>query len=234
MVNVATCIDTIGSRSSEIPQGTAFVGAYVSGINEVPWPLASMERFPIARVIRIYQGAGIYPGIGGYDMIDVESEAVTVAQCASEIEKRVQNDYEWTIVYGTDATLSDVATAVQALGENVWAGHILCFLADWNLNESQAEAKLGTQIHGITCVGVQWASPSSNPKTIAPGTGLSLKTLDYDLSVVDASRLPLPPKQVPTAPPAQPAITGMVVYDPLNGPYSSKDVTSIDGGKTWA
>jgi hypothetical protein len=233
MVNVQTGMDTIGTSSGNIPTGTAFVGCYVSGEGDVPWSQEQMARFPETSLIRIYQGAGSYPGVGGYDMMDVESGAITVAQCASEGEKRVNAEYQWTIIYGTDSTLSEVSSALQALGESIWNGHFACFLANWNLNENEAEALLGTSVHGMTCVGVQWASPSSNPNTICPGTEKTLKEMNIDLSVIDASFLPIAKAPIEPNPPGQPLIIGMVVYEPSGSDYGAKDVQSADGGKTW-
>lgn len=227
-------IDAEGEDANNVPDATPFVGVYVSGTDYVPWTESELSRFPVQRQVRIYQGAGTYPGVGGYDMIDVESEAVTVAQCASEGEKRVQNGYEWTIIYGTAATLALVETALSELGDEIWPGHFYCFLADWNLNATTAAAYLGEQISGMTCIGVQWASPSSNPNTKIPGGTKTLELGNVDLSVVDASELPLPGKVVATPPPPQRSISGMVVYEPVSGPYTSKSVTSTDGGNTWS
>jgi hypothetical protein len=43
----------------------------------------------------------------------------------------------------------------------------------------------------MTCVGVQWASPSSNPNTVLPGpSGKTLREANVDLSVVDAGWVP--------------------------------------------
>lgn len=233
MTNVATMMDTIGADCGNIPTGTAFVGAYVSGTGDVPWSEEDLAKFPVGSLIRIYQGAGVYPGIGGYVMIDCENGAVTPPQCASEIEKRVDNGYQWTMVYATEDNLILVAEAVQSLGRNIFPGHIAAFLADWNLNEQAAEAKLGTTVAGIGIVGVQWASPSSNPKTPVPNSGLTLGSANIDLSVVDADFMHaiLAPK--PVTPPSQPPLTGMVVFDPQGSDFGAKNVESTDGGTTW-
>jgi hypothetical protein len=234
MVEVATMIDTIGASAVNVPLNAAFVGMYVSGTGDVPWAPTDQVRFPVSRRVLIYQGSGSYPGVAGYHMIDIESGAVTVPVAASEVEKRVQNGFEWTICYGTDATLASLQTETSTFDDDIAVGHVYCFLADWDLNETEAEAKLGTIIHGMPCIGVQWASPSSNPLTICPGTTGDLDRLNLDLSVVDASKLPLPAAIVAPQPPAQPPITGMAVYELPNGSYTATDVTSTDGGKTWA
>ena len=57
------------------------------------------------------------------------------------------------------------------------------WLANWNLSEAEADAALGTAIAGIRIVGVQWASPTSNPGTKVPGSNLTLAQAQLDLSV---------------------------------------------------
>jgi hypothetical protein len=233
MTTVATAMDTEGATSANIPAGTAHVGMYVSGTGSVPWSAEEQERFPENAQIRIYQGSGTYPGIGGYDMIDVETGAVTPAQATSEGEKRVQNEYQWTIIYATRANLLTVSSMLAALPGDIFAGHFAAFLADWSLSETEAEALLGTEIGGMGVVGVQWASPSSNPNTLAPGTDKTLSELNIDLSVVDASFFPVPRTPVAPTPPVLADLTGMVVYEWTSGDYISAQVVSADGGGTW-
>jgi hypothetical protein len=60
-----------------------------------------------------------------------------------------------------------------------------------------------------------------------------LKELNIDLSVVDASFLPISRLPVSTVPPVGPDVSGMVVYEWTTGDYLSKPVSSDDGGVTW-
>lgn len=233
MVTVATYLDAEGANAGHIPNTTLFIGAYVSGTGDVPWNQGELNNFPGSHITRIYQGAGAYPGPDGYDMIDVESEAVTPAQAAQLIQSRVNNGYQWTIVYGTDATLQECSAAIQALGESIWNGHVYSFLADWNLNEAEAASTLGTEIHGMTCVGVQWASPSSNPDTVVPGSTETLAQANIDLSVVDATRIILPGKPQPPPPPSAVAWHGYGVYTTSGAQVFSVPIVSNDGGHTW-
>ena len=62
-------------------------------------------------------------------------------------------------------------------------GHVDCWLANWNLDKKDAEGLLGKLVEGMTCRAVQWASPSSNPTTIAPDSTQTLRDLNVDLSV---------------------------------------------------
>lgn len=226
-------LDTIGMDALNIPKTTKFIGAYVSGTGGVPWSAAELNAFPDSVILRIAQNAGTFPGISGYDVLDIENGAYTPTEAALEVKDRVNAGIQWTIGYGSDSTLATFATAVRALGESVWNGHVYCWYADWNLDQAGAEALLGTEIHGMTCVAVQWASPSSNPKTVTPGSSIDLEASNIDISVIDATRIPstIRPAPAPVPAPAAP-ITGMVVWD-TSGAYKSSDVESSDKGVTW-
>lgn len=226
-------VDTIHDAVAHVPTGIHYVGGYVSGTPDIKWTPEDWARFPSARHIRIFQGYGDMPDVHGFDAIDVETGAVTPGEAASIVRTRVMAGIPWTHIYGTDSTLATVGEAIRAYGQSIWNGHVSCWLADWNLDESEAAAKVGTRIHGMTCVAVQWASPSSNPHTMLPGTQLTLREADCDLSVVDATWIPsggwgLPPK--PVAPPTIVTQHGVLVQ--LPGGHSVV-VESIDGGKTW-
>ena len=77
-------------------------------------------------------------------------------------------------------------------------GHVDCWLSNWNLNEAEAAALIGTEIHGMTCRAVQWANPTYNAATLVPGSLLTLADAQVDLSVMDASWLAAP--KPPAAP----------------------------------
>src|SRR6185312_7873588 len=185
------------------------------------------------RHIRIFQGYGDLPDVHSFDAVDIESGAVTPAEAASIVRTRVLAGIPWTHLYGTDATLAETGAAIRAYGNSIWNGHVSAWLADWNLNESEAAAKIGTQIHGMTCMAVQWASPSSNPNTLVPGTNVTLKAANCDLSVCDATWIPSggwgTPKPA-TPPPAHAPMPGILVY---GAALQSRKVTSTDGGVTW-
>lgn len=226
-------VDTIHDSVGHVPTGLHYVGGYVSGTPDIKWTPEDWSRFPESRHIRIFQGHGDMPDLHSFDAIDVESGAVTPAEAASIVRTRVMAGIPWTHIYGTDAVLETVSEAIRAYGQSIWNGHVSCWLADWNLDESEATAKIGTRIHGMTCVAVQWASPSSNPHTLIPGTQLTLREANCDLSVVDATWIPsggwgLPPK--PVTPPTQATMPGWVIYGPA---LTARKVVSADGGVTW-
>jgi hypothetical protein len=228
-VPTAVMLDTIGANAGHIPAGTHYVGAYVTGLGDVPWSVEALARFPHARIVRIAQGAGLVPAYNGYDMIDVENGAITPVQAAAMIADRVSKGITWTTVYGTDATLLEVTDEVRKYGEHIWNGHVNYFLADWNLNAETAATVLGKLIHGASCVGVQWASPESNPNTVTPGDRSTLRVSSVDISVVDSTWIPSGPFGAST-PPAPPTVInhGLLVTTDAHGVFSAKMVSTLD------
>jgi len=220
-MQTVTMIDTIGGSARNIPDGTARVAGYVTGSGDVPWSQADWSRFPAAARVRIAQQPGTDPITA--DVLDVETGAATPADSAGWILSRIVAGYTWSAVYGTASTLKAVRSALIAFAPAPWwYGHVYCWLAEWSLSEEQAVRVLGTEVAGMTCVAVQWASPTSNPGTLVPGAhGATLATANLDLSVCDATwDLQVPRRQE----------IGYLV----TGAYSGRIVQSQDGGKTWA
>lgn len=226
-------VDTIHESVSHIPVSTKYIGGYVSGTSDIIWTPDDWSRFPHSRHVRIFQGHGDLPDIRSFDEIDVESGAVSPGEAASIVRTRVLAGIPWTSIYADDANLAATAEAIRAYGASIWNGHVTCRLADWSLSEDEAVTKVGTRIHGMTCMGVQWASPTSNPHTLLPGTSLTLDAANVDLSVVDATWVPsggwgLPAPTHPTPTPV--AENAVLVILPGGG---FRQVVSTDGGHTW-
>lgn len=235
--------DTIHDNVKEINPNGPFthVAGYVSGSSDIIWTASDWNRFPKQIKIRIEQGYGSKtPDLTSYHVLDVESGAWTPQEAADEIERRVKAGHVWTTVYGTDSTIQQVGALVRAKGDAIWIGHVDCWLANWNLNQADAAKIVGTEVHGMTCRAVQWASPTSNPHTVEPGTTLTLKAANVDLSVVDVKWNPttaataVSPVKPPTppTPPVHDAVPGFVTW--INGgKLVNEAVTSTDAGVTW-
>jgi hypothetical protein len=218
---IVTMVDTVhGSVGLDLAR-FPYVAGYVSGTPDIKWTPGDWGLFGHSKKVRIWQGyAGTPVDFRAWDVIDVETGAVTVAQAAAAVNARVANGIQWTTIYGSDSTLAEVAKAVQAYGGHVWVGHVNAWLADWNLSLTEASKIIGTMVHGMTCIAVQWASPSSNPGTILPGTGKTLKQANVDLSVVDGTWVPsggwgaspAPPVVPPAPPQAVKAVQIVVKY----------------------
>lgn len=224
-----TMVDTIGTNSGNIPTGMDIVQAYVTGIDGVEWSQAEINRMNGSIVFRMAQNGGPAPDPRSYHGLDVENRAYTPQEAAQQVDVRVGLGIPWTTIYGGDDALRQTAAAVQAYGSGIWIGHVNCILANWDLNEEEASALLGTFIHGMTCVGVQWASDSSNPGTLIPGTNKTLSQVNCDLNVVDAAWRPDVWNVVPAPPPPAPApVSGLLVTVDAAGIFSARSVASTD------
>jgi hypothetical protein len=174
-------IDAIHFNVGNIPASSPKVAGYVTGTPDIQWTRQDWERFPHAGTVRIDQS----PGLAGYgsnagSVADIEDGAGTVGSFVTASESRLRlGRLLWC--YGTESVLSQVSAALTAAG--IALGKCGAWLANWNLSEAEADAVLGTAIAGIRVVAVQWASPTSNPGTIVPGSSLTLSEAQVDLSV---------------------------------------------------
>lgn len=226
-------VDTIHADVSKVPANIPEIAGYISGTSDIDWTSADWARFTKARKVRVYQGYGPVPAPHLYDAVDIESGAVSPAQAAQCVKQRVDAGIPWTTFYATDGNAALANAEVQRLGEHYWNGHVNIWLADWNLSQETAIPYIGKAVHGATCIGVQWASPSSNPHTLLPGTSLTLAQANVDLSIVDNTWIPSGGWGTPPAPPKTPAppeLHGVVVR--LDDGIA-RAVISTDSGKTW-
>lgn len=229
----ALMVDTIGSDASLVPSNVPDIAGYVSGTSDIDWTSSEWARFTSAKKVRIYQGYGAEPPLNGWDVLDVETGAITPQQAADLVEQRVHADITWSTIYGGDSVIAETAKLIQAKGHDIWNGHVDAWLANWNLNQQAATQMLGTMIHGMTCIGVQWASPETNPNTLLPGTSLTLKQANCDLSVVIANWVPSGGWDVPPGPPKPPPITTQTAILVVLPDGGTMTVRSADGGHTW-
>lgn len=202
----------------------AKVAGYMSGTSAVLWTPSDWGSFPHSGKVRIEQGFGQFQPLS-CDVFDVESGALTLATAVTGIHDRIDAKMKWTDVYGTTSTIASLAAELAAGEPKGWYfGHVNCWLADWNLSEAQAQSIVGTQISGITCKAVQFASPTTNPNTLIPGTNITLAKAQADLSVTDPTWFP-----APTVTPPTPTVTTGLVIDEHLAVYHvlSKDL------KTW-
>jgi len=185
-------IDATHTSVSNIPAKTPKVGGYTTGILGVEWTAADWAEFPDAGHNRIDQSDGGVDPLGS-DTLDIELGAATPEQFVDWVKTRIEHNIKWSTCYGGREVLAEVQAALDAGGSNGWYyGHVNCWLADWSLDQAEATALIGTEISGLTCVAVQWASPASNPTTIVPGSTLNLAQANVDLSVALASWRPAP------------------------------------------
>lgn len=222
-------LDTVGTASQHIPTVTPYIGGYVSGSGSVPWSQADWDRFPNSRHNRILQHANTGLDPHSWDSVDMETNALTAAEVAAEHKRHVDAGIEWTNVYATRTNFALAVSAIKGLGSHYWDGHVTLWLADWNLDEEQAVALIGTFIEGATCIGVQWASPTSNPNTLVPGGTATLVQANIDISVVDGTWVPSVSFDLAPPPVVHPATEhAILVTDDGHGNLTEKSVSSTD------
>jgi hypothetical protein len=212
-VPTVTMMDAIGASSHNIPVNVARVGAYVTGTGDVPWSTLEKNRFTSKQLVTIDQ-LPADPGDTNAMVCDCEYGAATIKDAVDWCKARIAMKKRPT-VYIQASNLTSLVNALVAA--NIKSADI--WLANWNLNLVQATDMVVKSGGPFPIVAVQWASPSSNPNTIVPGTGMTLKTANIDLSVAVANWPELP----------TPIQYGYLVENwPLVIP-----VTSADGGTTW-
>lgn len=225
----AVMLDTIGTCAANIPASTPYVGGYVTGSGAVPWSAAEWSMHPHARHVRIDQHASQSIPVNGWDALDMETNALTASEVAQKVKARVDAEIVWTTVYATRSNLALCTAAIKGLGEHYFTGHVNYWLADWNLDEEEAAALIGTFVSDVSVVAVQWASPTSNPNTVVPGGSHVLSQANLDISVVNANWIPSGPFPVTAPAPVAKAVDhGELITSDPTGHMSARPVSSTD------
>ena len=181
---VVDMVDAIGANAGAIPKGTKKVAIYLTGSGGVAWTNADVARLnqddpelqTIVRIDQANQSTEIFHQVA-YLIVDIEPGAATLTD-AIRIAKARQQLGLRTCFYFFRAEEQAVRDAAAGNGLHVdyWAAY-------WDLDREQAIAQLGQR--GV--VAVQWASPTSNPHTLVPGTNRTIASLNVDLSVTLAN-----------------------------------------------
>lgn len=186
-LQIVPMFDAIGASAGSLigNRQVRKVAYYITGSGVVPWSSADVEKLrrrgveliPIAqddsvRNFREFRTLVVDVEPGCY----VNSRAALVVRLRADLGLRTTL---YTPVSNWQA-LTDECTAHGVLGHVDWG------IADWNLDRAAAERFI-QQHAGARVVWVQWASPSSNPRTILPGSVRTLAQANVDLSVTLAS-----------------------------------------------
>lgn len=156
-------------------------------------------------------------GVGGADGADIEAQAGTFVNVVTQTVKReARGWYSWWYFS------SDSLDQARQLATSNGFKRVQYIVANWALSQSEAVAFMEAN---SDVSAVQWASPSSNPNTICPGTNRTLGELGVDLNVTRPGWFV---KSTVTTAPA-PNFKGVVVLSDL----STVAVTSNDK-KTWS
>lgn len=196
------------------------IASYVTGSGGIA---ATPEQFAVLAkrtgVFRYDQSPALAEfAAGNADGADIESGAGTVVNAVDGAKSReARGWYSW--FYLSHDNLADARNAVAGSSLR----RVRFIVADWSMSQAQAEAFLAAS-ENADCDAVQWASPSSNPRTICPGTSQTLAQLNCDLNVTRAGWF----VKASNPPPPPDTQSGLVVTPSLAAmPAKSTD------GKTW-
>jgi hypothetical protein len=191
--------DMIGTTGSALPGLLAALGnnfpavlaGYVTGSDGVDWPAhywtdlatkCGLFRYDHTPALDLFSsgaadGAHIERGPG------VLAEAIIAAQ--------IREAHGWdSYFYFFQDVLGDARQDVAASALK----RVRFIIANWSDSRAAAEAFIAAN---PDVVGVQWASPSSNPDTICPGTSKTLAELNVNLNVTQAGFFALHPAPPP-------------------------------------
>jgi len=169
------------------PAAPPVLWAYKTGTTSNPdieFTEADLEPFGDSQIYRIHQGYGTrdpFRTADGvpWDEADLEALAWTVPELTDAIAKR--NNARWsTRVYASDGPFTDLMVACSQ--QHVDIRSVFWREANWTLSRPQALARLDGLRYAV-----QWASPTSNPETLIPGTTTTLKAAGLDLNVARLS-----------------------------------------------
>jgi len=172
--------DAMGAYSHNIPASIPKVAGYVTGYGQVPWTPANWARFTMGQVVRIDQS----PGMGDIqaNVKDIEAECATDKDGLCWARERIALGIVpcWYKSAGGLTSLLNTLIAGGVTSGELW-------VAAYSLSYAEARGLVMAQYGPFPVKAVQWASPTSNPHTILPGTSLTLEEANADLSVAEAS-----------------------------------------------
>lgn len=177
-------LDATHAFAGNIPTAAVAVGGYVTGTPDILWTMEDWRRFPYAGQIRIDQSPDLdifAQGNADHARIsegDIEPGAGTIAAFVKAAKAREEQGLQST-AYISQSGLPAITTAVA----NAAVKGVRYFVANWSLSLSRAIFALSLN---PAWVGVQFASPSSNPFTFVPGTSMTLLEANVDISVKKA------------------------------------------------
>ena len=179
---VVDMIDAIGANAGAIPAGTKRVAIYLTGSGGVAWTNADVAKLTkddpqlqsVIRIDQANQSTNVFPQVA-FIVVDIEPGAANIPEAVRIASARKQIGLR-TGLYFFRAEENALRQAVTAAGLD---DHVDYWAAYWDLDRDRAIMMLGHR--GVKAV--QWASPTSNPDTLVPGTSRTLRELNVDLSV---------------------------------------------------
>jgi hypothetical protein len=172
------------------------LAGYVTGTSNIDWSSADWAQASAkCGHFRYDQSSSLESfATGKSDGGDVENGAGTASSMVAAVKER-QGKGWWSWVYASTSSVPSLDSDLSKAGCNKYQ----FIVANWNLSEPNAVKALGGKVAAI-----QWASPTSNPRTVCPGTSKTLEELNVDLNVtlqgwfVKKAASPTPPATAPS------------------------------------
>lgn len=172
-------IDTTWANAHHIPPRPPAIWPYTTGTADIRWPANSWAELHAGQVIRVDQG---FHTAGPFDAeeFDIEAGAWNADKIVPVVAERETRKLITRLYGGWDkyGQVSELLAEAELFANVYWR------IADYNLSEQEAALTLGHNVYAV-----QWASPQSNPHTVIPGTSVTLRSANADLSVVLATPL---------------------------------------------
>lgn len=229
MTDYVIMADTIGADSGNIPESFTKVAGYVTGGGIIAWTTEEWDRFvKTAGLVSICQDPNGDPTQAV--AFDIEPGALTIADFVRMAGIR-EHDHKWnSAAYIEASQMGDLVQACVAAELTM----VELWVANWSLNQDNAVKLLGTKMRDYEIVAVQYASPTSNPQTVCPGSHSTLKQLNLDLSVTLPTWFPPPAgSKAPTAVVEPPVTSIASLIMTVEGQSITIPISSTDGMKTW-
>lgn len=215
--------DVTGVNLAHLPADGRVKALYITGSGGVPASAAQLAKNP--HCVRIDQSP-VNTAIDELaDVLDYESGAAGAAQLAPWAKAAAANfkagkrpGQRSPAIYMSRSNVSSVVNSLIAGGVTSGVG---LWVADWNLDPVQAAAEVSAGTGPFPVIARQFSNKG--------GGGL------WDLDVwstpwlENVSKAPAAPPVI--IPPA--ALHGELITFTAAGTFSTRDVTSSDGGKTW-
>lgn len=178
-------VDTTHAFVGMLPKDLIAVMGYDTGTPNIDWTDGDWSRFPYAGKVIVDQSFSLPKYEAGFaNIADVENGAATLDSFIRASRQR--------LLHGLDANLyisfdSVDAALMQCLDSGIHSPRV--FVANYNWSMQESINYLETHPFAV---GVQFANPGQNPRTLIPGTTMNLKTANADLSVKRADWFPAP------------------------------------------
>lgn len=178
-------VDTTHSFVGMLPRNLIAVMGYDTGTPDIDWTDADWMRFPLASHVIVDQSYSLPKYEAGLaNIADVENGAATIGSFIPASLQRLSRGHDANLYISYDKLGTALADCHEA---GIRSPRV--FVANYNWSMHDAINYLET--HSFA-VGVQFADPGQNPRTIVPGTGMTLKEANADLSVKRADWFPAP------------------------------------------